>query len=485
MSTAPTSSHRSHPAPVIAIIGGGFSGTLVAAHLLRRARRPLRVVLFERAERVGGGVAYGSAGGEHLLNVPAARMSAWPDAPDDFLLWARGRPGLAAVAPTDFLPRRLYGVYLEEVLRAAQDDAGAGVTLETRHAEVFDIEESARGGGARVFPTDLNPLDAAIVVLALGNLPGEYPVRKSLRFYHGDRYSHVPWDAQATFGIDPTDDVLLVGQGLTAIDVILTLAAHNHRGVIHALSRRGLRPFVHRLGPAYPQFLDPAQAPRTILELLRRVRAEVRRAGETAIDWRAVLDSLRPITPALWQNLSLEERSRFLRHLRPFWEAHRHRLAPAIHEKLEALLAARRVRLHAGRVETFREEAGQVVVTARYRGTKELFTLRVARVINCTGPRSDYTKFQHPLFINLLSRGLIGHDPLALGIATGPDGSVLRYDGGAVGWMFTLGPPMKGVLWECTAVPEIRVQAASLAHRLMQATATNAAAAPPSRSTSL
>jgi uncharacterized NAD(P)/FAD-binding protein YdhS len=218
----------------------------------------------------------------------------------------------------------------------------------------------------------------------------------------------------------------------------------------------------------------PANAPRTVTALLHRVRREVRRAAPQGIDWRPVLDSLRPIIPALWQALPLEERKRFLRHLRPYWEVHRHRVAPEVHRQLEDLRASGQVRTHAGRVVALRQENDQAVATIHVRGKDEQLHLRVSKVINCTGPRSDYSKFQHPLFINLLARGLIDHDPLALGLATEPDGRVLRYGGGAVGWLFTLGAPMKGTLWECTAIPEIRVHAANLAVKLLAGVALKA-----------
>ncbi|MBE2213031.1 MAG: FAD/NAD(P)-binding protein [Opitutaceae bacterium] len=453
-------------ARTIVITGGGFSGSIVAAQLLRRSRTPTRVVLFERNGEPGGGVAYGAAGDGHLLNVPAGRMGAWPDAVDDFYRWVRTLVGFADVGPGEFLPRRIFEAYIRHCLREAQRRAGPDVVLEQRRAEVFDIEELS-SGGARVFASDVKPVDADHVVLALGNLPGEYPLRKPLPFYHGPRYVHAPWSRGALDSIERDDEILLVGQGLTAVDIILSLEGRGHRGVIHALSRRGLRPLAHQACEPYPRFLEPTTEDLTIRGLLRRVRMEVRSAAARGIDWRGVVDSLRSNTQALWLRLPHEERARFLRHLRPYWEVHRHRIAPKAHQRLEALLAAGRVLQYAGRVEALVDEETHAAVTVRRRKTGELLSLRVAKVINCTGPRSDYTKYQHPLLVNLLARGLIDHDPLTLGLATTPEGEVLRYQGGPVGWLSTLGPPMRGVLWECSAVPEIRIQAEVLAQRLL------------------
>ena len=263
------------------------------------------------------------------------------------------------------------------------------------------------------------------------------------------------------------DEVLLVGQGLTATDLILELDRRGHRGVIHALSRRGARPQVHHSVEPYASFIDLPALPTTARELVRRVRAEVRSAAGRGIDWRAVVESLRPHSQAIWQAFSPDERSMFLRYVRPIWEGHRHRLAPESAAVLERMINEGRLKYHAGRLQSLDVDADGVDALFRRRGGIQHVALRVAKVINCSGPRTDYSKYQHPLFIHLLARGLIDHDPLALGINAQPTGEVLRYRGDAVGWLFTLGPPMKGVLWETTAVREIRVQAQRLAERLL------------------
>jgi uncharacterized NAD(P)/FAD-binding protein YdhS len=453
----------------IAIIGGGASGTLVAANLLRSATSPLRVVLIDRTPPVGRGVAYGTDCTEHLLNVPAGRMGAFPDDPEHFYRWVADRVGRvgfpAAVAPTDFLPRRLYGEYLYAVLKETRDTSPPGVTLETMVGEAVDLEENAEGGW--VLLADGRGVAARRVVLALGNLPGEYPIKRSLRFYHGSRYVHIPWREDALAGIKPSDDVLIVGAGLTAVDIIVQLGERGHQGHIHALSRRGLFPQTHQPVPLYPSFLDKEPLPATVSEALHRVRSEVRKAAANGIDWRAVVDAIRPQAQAIWQNWSWEERARFMRHLRPYWEVHRHRLAPLISSRVDALRKDGRLITYAGRLQSLSETPGGAEAVFRRRGSEKLETLRITKVINCTGPRSDYSKYQHPLMINLLARSLIDHDPLALGLNALPGGEVLRYRGAPSGWLFTLGAPLKGVLWECTALAEIRTQARALAAKLL------------------
>jgi uncharacterized NAD(P)/FAD-binding protein YdhS len=285
----------------------------------------------------------------------------------------------------------------------------------------------------------------------------------------------VPWRPGTLAGIPADADVLIVGAGLTAIDIVLELQARGHSGNVFALSRRGLRPQVHQTTVAYHDFLAGEELPTTMLELTRRVRKEVRIAAKAGIDWRPVLDALRTHATELWRNLSWTERAKFMRHVRPFWEIHRHRVAPAVADKIQEQVETGRLQFHAGRLLKLSEKPDGVEAQFRLRRSGLVQSVKVAKVINCTGPRSDYSKYQHPLLINLLARGLIDHDPLALGITATADGSVQRYRGDPVGWLFTIGAPMKGVLWETTSVPEIRGQAKTLAKQLLASVTLNMA----------
>lgn len=459
-----------HPFDVV-IVGAGLSGALVAANLLRRAQPGMRITLIERKPPFGRGMAYGTLSPVHRLNVPAGKLTAWPDQPDHFFEWATrqaGAPGLgdAPVSKSDFLPMYLFGRYIESVLEEAKEQAAPGVIFRAVAGDVIDIDDSSEEGPHTLMLSDRTTLAAEVVILALGNLPGEYPIRKPLRIYHTLRYVHVPWLMAAVENIKPDEEVLIVGAGLTAVDIILQLDAQGHRGTIHALSRRGLRPKKHVLGPPYPPFLDKEPLPTTVRVTLHRVRQELRKAAMEGVDWRAVLDAMRPQTQALWKGFSHQDRARFMRHVRPYWETHRHRLAPQVANRVEQMEIAGKVKFYAGRLQILEDRSGVVHAAFRPRGSDLLTTLTLGKVINCTGPRTDYSKFQHPLFINLLARGLIDHDPLALGISASPEGEVYRYRGDASPWLFTLGAPMKGTLWECTAVPEIRMQATKLAERI-------------------
>jgi uncharacterized NAD(P)/FAD-binding protein YdhS len=458
----------------IVIIGGGMSGALVATNLLRRASAPLRIVIVERTPPIGRGVAYGTDCPDHLLNVPAGRMGAFPEDPAHFYKWVAARAGRPtfpqSATPSDFLPRNLYGQYIYSVLTDARLGAPKDVIFETVVGEAIDIEEKSES--ALVLLKDGRSIEAARVVLALGNLPGEYPMRKASRFFHGPHYVHVPWTDDALENIHPEDEILIVGAGLTAADIITQLTHRGHKGTIHALSRRGLKLQVQRLAPPHRDFLGGQALPSTVRQLLHVVRSEARNATATGKDWQGVIDALRSHTPDIWQTWPLEERARFLRHLRPFWESHRHRFAAQTGAQLDALQASGQLKFYAGRLQSLSDTNTGAVAIFRHHGTEKLTTINVAKVINCTGPRSDYSKYQHPLFINLLARGLIDHDPLALGLNANSDGELYRYRGQPSGWLLALGAPLKGVFWECTAVAEIRIQARTLAAKLISSLVT-------------
>lgn len=456
-------------APVqIAIVGGGASGSLLAIQLLRQTRQPLHVLLIERTGEFGRGVAYGTRCPDHLLNVPAGRMSALPNEPEHFLRWLEaraGQPGFPAQADAGaFVPRHLFGTYLQELLAGTAADE-PGSVLERVHGEVVDVDDSGPRLTLRFADGSTRTVDQ--LALAIGNLPGEYPIPRPLPVYKDSRYVHIPWQGDALAGLRDDDDILLVGHGLTATDLIVQLHNRGHRGTIHALSRRGIRPQVHRLDVAPWPFPTPESIAPTIRAWTRAVREQIRLATAQGQDWRAVIDGLRPHTQTIWQRFSDAERARFMRHVRPLWDAHRHRVPEATAAVVDQMAAAGRLKFYAGRLQVLEADEQGLHALVRHRRSIRHESLRVAKVINCTGARTDYTKYQHPLLIHLLARGLIGHDPLALGINALPTGEVIRYRGQPQPRITTLGAPLKGVLWESTAIREIRQQAQTLASNLL------------------
>ena len=436
----------SDPPLTVAVVGGGASGALAAAHLLRQATGPLRVVLAERRAEAGRGVAYATRHPRHVLNVPAGRMSAWPDRPDDLLRWLHAGPRPDADAGT-FIARGLYGDYLAHTLADAARTAAPGVGLE-RRGEVAGIEADA-GGATLTFATG-ERLAADRVVLALGHGAPQASVPAAVAA--SPRYAPDPW-APGALDVPAHASVVFVGTGLTMVDGVLALADRGHTGPVLAVSRRGLSPHAHRAGPAVaPDALPPDAA-----TLIGRLRA----AGE---DWRGALDALRPHSAAVWQSLPPAEQRRFLRHLRPYWDVHRHRIAPESAATLAAMQASGQLAVRAGRVLGGVETGDALALHVRFRGDAAPTTLAAQRVVNCTGTSLACSAADHPVLAGLFASGAAERHGLGLGLRVDDDGALV---GAAHGVVFALGPLRAGHLWESVAVPEIRVQAAAFAAHVL------------------
>lgn len=457
--------------PRVVIVGAGFSGTMVAAQLLRRAEsRRLHVVLFERHSAFGEGAAYRTADARHLLNVPAAKMSAWPDRPNDFLDWVRARQ--PDVSPYDFLPRCLFGEYLRATFGAAAAAAGEGTSAEIRRDDVCEIRP--RASGWRVWTRSGASFDAAAVVLATGHRPPDDAFGTR---WHGSRARLVadPWASLTLSAILPDEPVIVLGTGLTALDALLTLGVGRRSAAITAVSRRGLLPAVHAdaaVAPADPSsWLVPllsAPGGPTARALLRALRAALAVGHAQGVDWRAVIDGLRPHTPAIWAALSRSEAVRWMRHVRPFWEVHRHRMAPRIAQTLAPALQDGSFRAIAGRVVSAEADGTGVTLTVRRRGADVTESLRAAWVINCTGPGVDARTRTDPALASLIEAEELEPDPLGLGVLTGPSGEALVRGGRTRPDLLVVGTLRKPQLWESTAIPELRGQAAQAAAHLLR-----------------
>ncbi|MFN8012164.1 MAG: FAD/NAD(P)-binding protein [Holophagaceae bacterium] len=457
------------PTPRIVIVGAGCSGTLLAAQLLRQARSPMEVVLLERnPQGFGRGVAYGTTVRSHLLNVPAARMGAYSDQPGGFLAWAEARkehlldaPRVPAVGPEDFLPRRAFGAYLLEVLAQAERTAVPGARLVRRIGEAASL--SRAGAGWRVDLLDGEGLLADRVVLALGNFPPGDPDLPDAGFLRSPAYHGNPWAPGALETVARTSNCLLIGSGLTMVDWALGLSDLGYEGRIWSLSRRGLRVHEHRTASPPPGLPAPEAAPRTARGWLRWIRAASRGPG----GWRGAVDALRSATPSIWAGLGVDEQRRFLRHLRAYWDAHRHRMPPAVAARLASMRAEGQLLGRAGRLRACHEIPGGLRVEFTPRGTNDPESLEVGAVVNCMGSESDYRRLDSRLVRSLLGAGLVRTDVHRLGLEATEEGQLLGRDG-TKEELFTLGPPRKGQAWETTAVPEIRVQAEALATRLLR-----------------
>jgi uncharacterized NAD(P)/FAD-binding protein YdhS len=459
----------------VAIIGGGFSGAILAAQLLLRSRPKVRVVVVEKSSSVGRGLAYGTDCRSLLLNVRARNMSAFADDPHHFLRWAQSNYD-PATGPGSFLPRSVYGQYVQCVLNQAAQSAGK-LRLEWIKDEAVTLARTG-DGATKIQLRSGHSLRADRVVLALGN----FPARDPLAFWNAQtnkRYFRNPWSAETFCAVGELNSVLLIGSGLTSVDVAIQLRVEGFRGAIHIVSRRGLLPQPHKLVDACPPFWNES-SPKSVRGLLRLVRQEVRQAQRQGVAWQSVFDSLRPQVARIWQSLSGPERRRFLRHVRPYWEVHRHRAAPEIAQSIAGQISSGEIQLHTGRITGYAEDESGMKVDYRERETGKYRSLRVDRIINCTGPECDYRRLENPLVSSLLAQGWASPDRLFLGLDTSVDGALIDRDGSISSSLYAVGPALKASRWESTAVPELREQIYKLVQHLLDAI--GAASAPASES---
>lgn len=447
----------------VAVVGSGFSGVAIAWQLLGRLPSGSRITMINGSGRFARGLAYGTHSADHLLNVPAARMSLDPAQPSHFVDWLRQEA--AAIDGHEFVSRQRYGDYLQWALeqRAARCK---DVELEQRVALVSDCLPTSRGWLLNFVDGSTAAFDA--VILAIGHLPPRHP-HPDLADLPG--YVADPWAGGALNELAPDAPVALIGSGLTMLDVLITLRAHAHHGPVLALSRRGLLPQGHRRneGPPKPWVLDPTIASSSSLrQQLRRFRAEIERAKAAGLDWRDVWAAFRAQTPEAWQALDTRGRSQFLRHLLPYWDVHRHRAAPQARAALEEDLAGGRLRQGAGRVSSVHEEAGWLRLSWRPRGATRVEHFNAACIVNCSGPSSAIDAGSSPLLWRLQQSGRLQPCPHGLGLQVDDGYRIIGASGEGQAGLHYLGPHLRAQRWEATAVPELREHAAALAALLLK-----------------
>jgi len=445
----------------VAIIGGGFSGAILAAQLLRRGDSSISIVVVEKSSSAGRGLAYGTECSSLLLNVRARNMSAFPDDPSHFLRWAQSNHD-PSTGPGSFLPRAVYGRYVQAVLNESVQLAG-NHRLEWVKDEACQLAPT--DSGLEIKLQSGRRLLADRIVLALGNFPPGDPLA-AWAARTGSAYFRDPWSESTLDGVKNLGDVLLVGSGLTSVDVAVQLRERGCRSTIHILSRHGLLPQPHKATDSSPPFWNDS-SPKNIAGLLRLVRRQISQGHERGVEWQSVFDSLRPQVAQIWQSLSETERRRFMRHVRPYWEVHRHRAAPQIAQSILDQVSRGHIQVHAGRITDYKEDRSGAKVIYRDRKRGLANAISVERVINCTGPQSDYRRLDNRLISSLLGSALTRPDPLFLGLDVSPEGALIGRDGTISDSLFAVGPLRKGSVWESTAVPELREQIDGLVDHLL------------------
>jgi uncharacterized NAD(P)/FAD-binding protein YdhS len=448
----------------IAVVGGGCSGVLVAVQLLRE-RFQGSVTIIESRHELGRGVAYSTRFEEHVLNVPASNMSALPDDPLHFSNWLRDR-GFSGDSTRLFAPRWLYGEYLGELIQMEMLRSPRGA--ETRHvrSEVTAVRETPNG--ARLQMSDGNAIDARKVVLALGN-PAQSQHLSALPAEVSDLIQPSPWIRDTLTLRFSNERILLLGSGLTAIDAMLAFLGQGPNSCVDMLSRRGILPRAHSVCrkdfdlPALPAHL-------CLTSIVRELRSQADRLEANGFCWRVAADALRPASNRIWSGLTLADQKRHLRHIKPFWVPHRHRMPPAINVRFHEYVRKERLNIFAGRVgRIVRGDSSIRVFLSSEDAANRV--LDVHRIISCTGIQDDFTNSSRPLIRSMITEGTAIANDLGIGFRTDAYGALVQRGSSVSKTLFTLGPPRCGELLETTSVPEIRAQAKALAHHVIESCA--------------
>lgn len=449
----------------IAIIGAGFSGMMTATHLIKNKIKA-DIYLFDENPNVGRGVAYSPYSNKQLLNVVAGKMSAFPDHPNHFVEWVLKQPSHNSLDRNmifnAFLPRALYGKYLEKLWEAAKQEATYyGIEIHVIQDRVTELDYKNNKSEIHTVSGFNAKFDACVI--ATGNqLPGN-PDIADVSFYKSKRYFQNPWEIQAVKGLS-SDSVLILGNGLTMVDTVIGLLEEGFNGKIISLSPNGFNILPHRHnGMVYEQLNKELSGVDNLKDLVRLVYSHVRLVRTFGLTAEPIIDALRPHVHRFWRQFTTEEKKLFLKNYRHLWGVARHRIPMHIHDKIQRLQIDGRLQILAGKIQNLKDVGDCIDVTFTNKESVSLH-LKVSRVINCTGPESDLDKLgQHFLKI-AKDRGILVQDELKLGIQTHvSDFRVKNKHGKPQSGLYTLGANLRGELWESTAVNELRQQSKELA----------------------
>ncbi len=464
------SSESSGPTRIV-IIGGGYSGAMTAVNIARLSDHPVHITVVNDRGPVGRGLAYALRRPEYLLNVAARNMSAFPDEPDHFLRWLQTRSDFGSMSETElrerFIPRQIYGDYLCSIVQHHLQSHGgrSPVSAEFVIGEAIDIEPGEPGCVVRL--ADGTALEADRVVLATGNeSPAPLPGAETL----ADHPAWVgnPWetweDRLAKLDVGAGASVVILGTGLTAVDIIITLRAMGWMGSIHTVSRHGWFPHAHFRGIEYPEFppTDVDLAALGLDGLLELIQEHCAILNERNENPAIIVDKLRPHTQRIWSRFSYEDRLAFARKHAARWNVYRHRIAPVLHAQITGSQLTGQLRVHAANIENLEASRDRILTNVENRQP-----LLGHLVINATGPSTKFTATRSVLLQNLLRRALVAPDETNMGVRIDPDHTLVTADGSRSPWLLALGPLLRGTYWETIAVPELRGQARRVAETVL------------------
>jgi uncharacterized NAD(P)/FAD-binding protein YdhS len=456
----------------IGIIGAGFSGTMTAIHLVSNATSATAVHLINQHDSLNKGVAYNPYSKKQLLNVVTSRMSAFLSEPSHFLDWVLQHPGYRDKDPSliaeSFLPRYLYGEYLSDLWeKTVSGNLNPHAAVNVVNDSVSALRKSGTGYTIELDSGERLEVDHCVIASG-NNLPG-HPKIDDTRFFSSKNYFQNPWDRSTVLDTDPDLPVLIVGNGLTMVDTVIGLLENHFPNKIISISPNGFNILPHRHSNfKYAKMIEEMKAEVTLHQLVALFNKHVKKLTVFGLSAEPIIDAMRPHTSRIWQQMTLREKRTFMGRLRHLWGVARHRIPPHIHDLMQQLQIEGRLKIYSGKLISLADDGPGVQVRFFNKKNRALEEIVVSRVINCTGPETDFTRLKNNFLSQSLRDGLISQDELKLGINTDVQTfEVIGVDGKTQQNLYTLGGHLKGMLWESTAVAEIREQAERLAKLIL------------------
>lgn len=456
----------------ISIIGGGFSGSMLTTQLIKKTKSPLEIFIFDKKENFAKGVAFNPYSDHHLLNVRTKGMSAFPDQPNHFLDWVCTELNydetLRNLVSESFMPRKLYGNYLQQIWQEVLEDAKTkGILVNQIHEYVTDLvpsdaEISIKTQSGKNYTTNF-------VVLATGNELPRNPRIPNMAFYQNATYFQNPWSVDSVTQTKSDLPVLIIGNGLTMVDTVFGLLENGYKGKIISISPNGFNILSHKSSHyTYTALTNEIESKTTLYEIFKNVHQHIKKVRQLGVTAEPVIDSLRPHTQKIWQSLSIGEKKIFMARLRHLWGVARHRLPIESYDKIQKLRLDGNLQIISGKLHDIHQNQKFIEVAYFDKKLNQENRINVSRVINCTGPESDIQFMNDNVLKNCLEKNILFQDECRLGIKTNVETfQILKPDNSFHANLFTIGSWLKGELWESTAVPELRVQADLLANRLI------------------
>lgn len=455
----------------IAIVGGGFAGTMTAVHLMQHADFPLNIIIINNRFPLVKGIAYATPYAEHLLNVPVSSISAFSLHADHFFNWLSRHQDFkdipAEILKNSFAPRKVYAEYLDIVWAATLENKSEQVNLQLIEDEVINV--ISNNDSFDIELQNASTLKADYVVLATGNaIPKNIPIADT-SFYDSKLYYKNPWDDNCMQNLKSERDILIIGNSLTMIDAVISLQSKGFSKKIYTMSPHGFAIMPDATVPSYDHdILSEIPRPYRLYDLVKLINKHMKRCEREGLSKVAVVNSIRYELQNIWFDFSIDDRRYFLKRVSSIWNAWRHRTPAGMYERISNLINSGKLVPITGRLVSLTEKDGYVAARINDKKAVKEINLDVERVINCTGSQID-VQLPGSLLNTLYNAGLIDADPLRISLnADAETNRVIDRDGNISPNIYTLGNNMKGILWETTGVPEIRTQAENVATGLLK-----------------